>query len=211
MEQNNEWLKNKIKGDLGEAICKAHFEAMGYVMTKIGIENILNANKLYGDKIKTHLQKLPDFLATKNKHSLLVESKYRKHIDFNKLKYELIWTYRNMIFTDEFITIIKSNLLSNEYDYNEDDFFRNNDEIMCSLLNEFDEKANEFSKLDIIFYITVREKKICYIYNSKFPNYLHEVDADYYKNNANNISDHQFENIQTTYENIIKPTLEEIF
>lgn len=211
MEHKNEWLKNKIKGDIGEAICKAHFEAMGYVMTKVGIENILPSNEFYDDKIKTHLQKLPDFLATKNKHSLLVESKYRKHIEFNKLKYELVWTYRNMIFTDEFITIIKSNLLENVDDYNDNYFFKNNDSIMYSLLNKFDIDTDKFCKLDVIFYITVKETKTCYIYNSKFPNYLNEIDCFHYKNNANNISGHQLENIQTTYFDIIKPTLEEIF
>ena len=82
---------------------------------------------------------------------------------------------------------------------------------MCNLLNEFDIDTNKFSKLDVIFYIIVKEKKTCYIYNSKFPNYLNEVDSSYYKDNANNIIGHQLENIQTTYLDIIRPTLKEIF
>lgn len=63
---------NKAKGDIGEEICKAHFEALGYAVERTGIEhiapqycNILGAphGNYIGDVKK--IQKLPDFLISR--------------------------------------------------------------------------------------------------------------------------------------------------
>ncbi|WP_457562932.1 arsenate reductase ArsC [Caminibacter pacificus] len=84
------FLINKIKGDLAENICRVHFENMGYDVSKVGVENIssvfahLNGyEKNYIEKLKLLFQRMPDLLITHNekKEAALFEVKYNKNLN----------------------------------------------------------------------------------------------------------------------------------
>jgi len=113
------WYKNKIKGGIAEAACKAHFEALGYAVESTGIEHIapqyckLN-HSLPGNYIKNvrELQNLPDFIISRihpstrinteqhkagKSDAVLVEAKYRTEVDLEDFTKEMLETYRNLL------------------------------------------------------------------------------------------------------------------
>jgi hypothetical protein len=134
-EEQNKWFKNKIKGDYAEGIFRQHFNSMNYQVEQIGVEKIapLFSSSYYyqfikdSDSsllIKRNLQRLPDFLVSKefkdkdNKTESVdikvFEVKFRKLInsgkEVNSLEYiqaDLFWTYRNMIWNEMFYSEIE--------------------------------------------------------------------------------------------------------
>ena len=68
----NQWWARKIKGDFAEAVCRAHFESLGYAVESTGIERIApgfckTAGHPAGHYIEDirRFQRLPDFLISR--------------------------------------------------------------------------------------------------------------------------------------------------
>lgn len=109
------WFANKIKGGFAEAVCRAHFEALGYAVESTGIERIAPlycllagrpAGSYIGDVRK--FQHLPDFLISRihpstagemegKADAVFVEVKYRTEVVLDDFTAEILNTYGELI------------------------------------------------------------------------------------------------------------------
>lgn len=115
--ERQDWFSNKIKGGLAEAVCRSHFEALGYTVENFGIENIAPQYALitrnpnpgpFLSEFKNNLQNMPDFLISGTYPSgavglagqteaLLVDAKYREDVNLTDFHNDIKKEYSNLI------------------------------------------------------------------------------------------------------------------
>ena len=125
---NNDFITNKILGDLAESICHSHFTALGYDVEYIGIEKFaqrfskhLNQSSKISDsssELYDSIRSYPDLLISRifdpkgaNKlESFMIEVKYRNEVEkFDELQNQLLWQYRDVIWDKEILYVLNLN------------------------------------------------------------------------------------------------------
>ena len=194
-EDKIRWYQDKIKGGFAEAIAATHFSAMGYFVQESGVEKNMpyyakykytlsknsnakkhNTKEKDAKEFKTNIHNLVDvfpdlFIFSKEKNVVFtVEAKFRNgdHINFYDLEKELLWEYRHLLFTYEFIDdIIKKTISTDAYYSNQkyvdlkDSHKRDFDRFIKELHKSLKKDGTIMSKyinIPIFFYLVVLPK-----------------------------------------------------
>lgn len=203
-QQQNNWFKQKLKGDFAEAICGTHFNSLGYHVEKIGIEAIApiytrKSNSYKQNFVQDQLNKTPDFLISNDSDAFFVEVKFRsiiknKNTNFYEESAKLMSQYKNIILKPEFTNDI-------------------NDSMKCKEVYGYIRLGNKLQeKTKVIFYV-VLPQRIRGSYVHLFLPQLITTKAYGWRNCTHRDIDHLFgiEGLKERYETLIDPFLETIF
>ena len=166
---NNDFITNKILGDLAESICHSHFTALGYDVEYTGIEKFaqrfskhLNQSSKISDsssELYDSIRSYPDLLISRvydpkgaNKlESFMIEVKYRNEVEkFDELQNQLLWQYRNVIWDKEILYVLK---LSDEEKSSWKD--KKPNVSLLEKIRKFTDKV-KYIKNPLLFYIVVK-------------------------------------------------------
>lgn len=166
---DNDFITNKILGDLAESICHSHFSALGYDVEYTGIEKFaqrfskhLNQSSKISDsssELYDSIRSYPDLLISRvfdpkgaNKlESFMIEVKYRNEVkDFKELENQLLWQYRDVIWNKEILYVLN-------FDEKEKLSWKNKKPNISLLekINKFKDKVN-YIKNPLLFYVVVK-------------------------------------------------------
>lgn len=210
-----EWQINKIKGGFAEAVCRSHFEAMGYRVEQVGIEHIApyyarhvgDGLDHYARQVQQHLQKLPDFLVSRKHNGKLqaffVETKFRGgDLNAQQEQANLLWTYRHLIWSDHFLARVQD-LTSNEA------------AAIFNRLPEEERKAAQHSA--IIFYLVTPRPVLLdgaasYVHcnYTSWPKWWWAGCADFDRLPLYQASNQNYLSFNQAYEKIVRPALEDL-
>jgi len=150
---------SKLKGTIAESICKIHFMELGYKVEHNGVENTLpyftSMYKKFG--LQKIIQKMPDFVATKDNISMLIEVKYRTNPNLKLLNRELIWTYRDLIFTNIDKSNFSDDIVKNWYV--NDDYYRSPNNLVDEMFKIKKNKKDKKPSINHIIFYLVQNKE----------------------------------------------------
>ena len=224
------WYKKKILGDFAESICINHFDALGYHVEHTGIEKSASMFTKYlnhsvnksipAETIYQSIHQLPDLLISRlfeNKlESFFIEVKYRNKVDdFKMLENQLLWQYRNEIWTSQIMNAVG-------FTHNEEGIWLSpasdlKQEILKKVTTY--RQKHQFIKFPIIFYLVVKHtpnhEEHIYCNFATYPGWWNMGDnrfngtgfTTYRSNNELN----EYKNFNEVYIKEIKPALDSIF